>query len=359
MKKICFAFNNLQFSDGISRSVIGIANALALRNDVEVTLRPLFICDKSVLPLLSEKIKVKPLFRFYFRGLSQLIYRLPKRLLYRMIFKESYDIEVGFQYFIATKAVASSDRQAKHYIWMHGYDEGLLMKEHYLKADKVMCVSKYNANRLTHKLEGRVPVQVCYNPIDDESIRQQAAQQPPMKRPEVPLLVTVGRLSPEKGFVRLIKVLARLRQEKYAFHLWLIGNGPEREHLEALIQEGALTENVTLLGEQSNPHQYTAQADIFVCASFAEGYSTACCEASILGVPVISTDVSGAREIIADAQAGLVVDLDDDSLYDGLKRVLNTPELITQWKHTLQASRQNFYYENRIAQLYQVLELEE
>lgn len=359
MKKICFAFNHLQFSDGVARSAIGIANALAQRDDVQVTLRPIFKYDPAVLSLLSDKVVVKPLFRTYFRGLSQLIYRLPGQLLHDLIFRGEYDIHVGFQYLISTKAVASGKKsRAKRYIWMHGYDEGLTMRESYLKADKVMCVSRHNAGRLSAELDGKVPVYPCYNLIDDGAIYKQAEQKNDLVRPNTPLFATVGRLSPEKGFERLIQVFGRLRDDGLAFHFWLIGDGPEREKLSSLVVDLELTNHITLLGEQTNPHQYTNQADVFVCSSFAEGYSTACCEASILGIPVISTDVSGAREIIQDAEAGLVVGLDDESLYRGMKQVLEQPELLTRWRTTLVETRSHFHASHRIDHLFNVLELE-
>lgn len=360
MKRIIFAFNHLQYADGVARSVIGIANALAERQDVKVILRPLFKVNKAITDLLHPRVSVKPVFGFYVKGLSKLLYVLPRAVLYQLVFGRQADVAIGFQYGIATRAVVGGRRLSgtKRYIWMHGYDEGLYMKADYLMADKVMCVSRHNAERLSAELESKVPVYLCYNLVDDKLIYQQAEQPSDLMRPNVPLFVTVGRLSPEKGFYRLVKVLGRLRDEGYTFHLWLIGDGPERGRLETLINQLALSEQVTLLGEQSNPHQYTNQADVFICSSFAEGYNTACCEASILGIPLISTDVSGAREMVQDAKAGLIVGLDDNSLYNGLSTILANSELVFQWKNTLQKTRENFYYETRIAQLCRVLELE-
>ena len=71
MKKICFAFNHLEYSGGVSRVAIGIANHLAENPNVEVTLRPLFKCEKSIVSQLNPKIIVRPLFGFYFRGLHR------------------------------------------------------------------------------------------------------------------------------------------------------------------------------------------------------------------------------------------------------------------------------------------------
>ncbi|MFA9468189.1 glycosyltransferase [Streptococcus sp. E24BD] len=361
MKQIIFAFNHLQYADGVARSAIGMANALAARQDVKVILRPLFKVNKTVSDLLHPRVTVKPLLGFYVSGLSKLLHFLPRTVLYQLIFGRQADVAIGFQYGIATRAVVGGRRLpgTKRYVWMHGYDEGLHMKADYLMADKVMCVSRHNAERLFAELKGKVPVYPCYNLVDDKEIYQQAEQPNDLMRPNTSLFVTVGRLSLEKGFDRLIQVFGRLRDEGHAFHFWLIGDGPEREKLEALINRLSLSEQVTLLGEQSNPHQFTSRADVFVCSSFAEGYNTACYEASILGIPLVSTDVSGAHEIVQDAQAGLVVPNDEVGLYQGLKQLLSRPELVVQWKKTLESTRKNFYYETRVAQLYRVLELED
>ena len=96
------------------------------------------------------------------------------------------------------------------------------------------------------------------------------------------------------------------------------------------------------------------KADLLVCASFAEGYSTVCVEANMLGIPVLSTCVDGAKEIVDDAGAGMVVGMDDDSLCDGLRKVLREPELVAEWKKTVETTRQVFSYRNRAAELDQL-----
>ena len=110
MKKIRFAFNHLEYSGGVSRVAIGIANHLAENPNVEVTLRPLFKCEKSIVSQLNPKIIVRPLFGFYFRGFAQILEKLPNKFIHNMVFDKNYDIEIGFQHGLATVAAASYDR---------------------------------------------------------------------------------------------------------------------------------------------------------------------------------------------------------------------------------------------------------
>lgn len=96
----------------------------------------------------------------------------------------------------------------------------------------------------------------------------------------------MGKLTKNKGFDRLLAVVRRLREDGMPVHLYLLGEGPMRTELERYIAENALENSVTLLGYQTNPYKYVAKCDLFVCSSFAEGFSTAATEALIVGTPV-------------------------------------------------------------------------
>ena len=137
-KKICFAFNHLQYSDGVARAALSIANRLAEEKDCDVTLRPIFIYDPDIKKMISPKVKIKPLFGFWIRGMVTLFWKLPGRLMHALVFgtKHEYDIEVGFQHGPSTvAAVSSHDNSTQHYVWIHTYDDSLLMRKQYAKAD--------------------------------------------------------------------------------------------------------------------------------------------------------------------------------------------------------------------------------
>lgn len=358
MKKVYVLINHFQVQDGVARTAIGMANALASQPGVEVTIQSLFRFDPEMKSWLQPGVQAKPFLGFYFRGLAKLVGKLPKKLLYRLLVRQDYDVEIGFCMTLPTQIIAASNRKtAKHYAWTHGYDTGLTLLDSYKKMDKVFTVSQCNEERFRRETGGTIAVQCCHNLVDDGKVRAMGQEPVDLERPQVPTFVAVGRLEPGKGIARLVECCGRLKQAGYRFVLWLIGDGEECQALERQVQTLDLTDTVRFLGSQRNPHAYTAKADMLVCASYGEGYSTACVEAIMLGVPVLSTDVGGAREIIADAQAGMVVEQDTQALYDGLKQVLDHPEQVAQWKQTLCQTKSVFSYENRVSELLRSVEL--
>lgn len=359
MTKICFVFSGLVNSNGVSKVAIAIGNLLAEREDLDITLIPVFSFEKGIIRIIDPRVHTKKVLGFYFRSLGRWVSLLPYRWLYNWIVKPGhYDIEIGFQYDLPTKIVAASiNKNATHIAWMHGYDKGLKMRRHYRKLDKVISVAKYGSDNFRKEMGDDIPPSdFCYNPVDDKKVTYMGAEPIDVHKPTVPLFISVGRHSPEKGYGRLLEIVARLKAEGFHFKLWLVGNG--RTHDALLKQAASLGVNdvVTFLGEQTNPHKYTSKADVFICSSFSEGYSTACTEAIMLGVPVITTPVGGGEEIINDSEAGLLTGMDDESLYQGIKKVLECPQLINEWKATLERTKVRFSQQERAKKLNQIID---
>lgn len=358
MKKICLMFNHLQLQDGVCRSAVAIANLLAKRNDVEITLIPLFKYDKKVLSFLSNKVKIKPAFRFYFKGLSWCIHKIPALLLYKLLVNNKYDINIAFQYGMSTKIIASGAHRSHVSIgWMHCFDEGLIMKKYYEKMDKMVCVSKCNAERLKLELGNIVDIDYNYNPIDDVSIREQGSKQISQQRPNCFLFVSVARMSIEKGYIALLNVIARLKKDGYTFQLWLIGDGPILGDLKEQSHNLKIDDIVTFFGQQSNPHAYVSQADVYICSSTIEGYSTSCTEAIMQGIPVLTTDCSGGEEIIKEAECGLLFGQDENSIYCAMKQVLETPSIVKKWKNTLVRTKVKFSCNRRFERFLNIINI--
>ena len=182
-------------------------------------------------------------------------------------------------------------------------------------ADAITAVSEGVASDLNvaAKLSpGRV--QVIYNPIVTPELQKKSEsplEHPWFKTGEPPVVLGVGRLTPQKAFSVLIEAFAKVRKSQPA-RLLILGEGEERPMLEALTKQLELEQDINLPGFVSNPYSYMAHAALFVLSSRWEGLPTVLVEAMSLRTPVIATDCpSGPREILRNGQYGQLVPVDD------------------------------------------------
>lgn len=131
----------------------------------------------------------------------------------------------------------------------------------------------------------------------------------------------------------MARIIKRLKEQGYPVHLYILGEGPERNSLQEYVQQNGLERNVTLLGYQTNPYKYVGKCDLFVCASFAEGFSTAATEALIVGTPVCTVEVSGMKEMLGENNEwGVVTENTEEALYKAIKMLLDDPKLLKDYK---------------------------
>ncbi len=143
-------------------------------------------------------------------------------------------------------------------------------------------------------------------------------------------LLTVGRLSAEKGHLGLVEALARVRASGVAFKLTIIGEGPERSRIEAAVQRLGLKDLVSLPGaaNESEVAEAISRADVFVLSSFMEGLPVVLIEALASGVPVIAPNVAGIPELVQDSVQGLLFQPSDwEGLSAALLKLISDKEL--------------------------------
>lgn len=344
-KRILFVTNHLQFGDGVANALVGFVNALD-KEKYEITIMPFYKCDMEFIKQIDSKVKIKNMFNCYFRGMDKLVNLISYRVWYRVFVKDRYDVEVAFQYGAPTKLIASSqNKNAKHIAWMHGYGEELLnTHEHY---DKIVCCSKCNMERYKKVYKYPERISYLYNLIKDDEILAKSKESVETKNNFDFTFCTVGRLSPEKGFDRLLECHKKLLDEGYNHNLWIVGGGPEELKLKNYIEVNDLNESVAMYGQQNNPFKYMIKSDMFVCSSYSEGFSTVCVEAAILGKSVITTDVPGGKEFVADNNIGIMVNNDTEALYEGMKYILENKSKIAEYEANI-ANVKDMHYEDRL-----------
>ena len=199
--------------------------------------------------------------------------------------------------------------------------------------DKVVCVSEITRNGILQKVGDPGNLVVKYDPVDCRHILWLSGVSCPVKRPlDRPLVVSVGRLIPEKQFDMLLRSCASIHKE-ILFDLWIIGDGKERAALEAYIAREKL-DFVRLLGMQENPYNYLVQADLFVSSSRSESYGLAIQEALILGVPVVAVRCPEIEEAL-DSRFGVIADNSEDALSKTIRSLLQNPKELSHYRDAI------------------------
>lgn len=202
----------------------------------------------------------------------------------------------------------------------------------YEKMDAIICVAKSAQKSFVERYPQLADkTHVIYNFFDVESIRKKAAE--PFTYSEAkdgtPVLLSVGRMTPPKKYIRFLNVLHRLKSDGFQFQWYVLGDGIERTEIEKKIKECGLSDSVFLEGLTDNPYKYMKHCDLFVLPSGYEGFPTVTVEAKILGCPVLATDVSGIREQMEHGKTGWIVENNEDAIFEGLKYLLEHSEKVS------------------------------
>ena len=272
---------------------------------------------------------------------------IPTKLIYKIAIRDKYDIEIAFLEGICSKLISSStNRESKKISWIHvdlinhkkseaifkGIDDE---KKCYNKFDEIVCVSNTVREQFIKKYSyDSEKTLVRYNPIDNlDIIKKSKEKVTDIEKPNKPVLCSIGRLVTQKGFDRLLRVHKEVIQSGYEHELWIIGEGNKRPGLEKFIEENNLSESVKLLGFKSNPYKYLNLADIFICSSRAEGFSTVASEAIVLGKPVVTVNCSGMKELLGENnEYGIVTENSEEEFQKGIEYILKYEEIFKKYK---------------------------
>ena len=267
---------------------------------------------------------------------ARLIYKLPPQIFRLFFLKNSYDIEIAYLQGFPTHMIATHRTDARKIAFLHSdvsatrvldslYKNVGRCAEEYRLFDRVCFVSQ-DAMEGFIRTVGPLPnLRVVHNVIDTNRIK--ALADVPLPSPDYSTaglkIISVGRLAAPKRFDRLVEIAAEL-ETAYDFEIWIVGDGPERAALQQRISDRHCR-SVRLLGHFSNPYPLMKKADLYLCSSAYEGFSTSVFEARCLGLPVLTTKCSGMSEILEGGRYGIIVPNETKALAAGLRRVLQEP----------------------------------
>ncbi|MGL5087627.1 MAG: glycosyltransferase, partial [Clostridium sp.] len=245
--------------------------------------------------------------------------------------REEYDLAVAYAgpidfitYFVLNKIKARKKVQWIHFdITKIGFNLKFANK-FYSKFDKVFVVSNEGKEKLIEKVPSlNRNIEVFFNIVSEENIKELANKEIGFEDNFDGIrILTVGRLSKEKGQDMTIAVLAKLKADGYKVKWYCVGDGNARAYYEKLIKEYKLEEDYILLGSKINPYPFMKECDIYVQSSRHEGYCITLAEAKIFNNPIVTTNFTGAREQIVNNETGLIAKVEEEGLYIKIKNLI-------------------------------------
>ena len=230
-------------------------------------------------------------------------------------------------------------------------------KECYNSFDLTVCVAQTVKDNFLSLTNIKNPCVVLYNTNETEKILRLADEPLDIGLSEQINVFSVGRLTQQKGYDRLIDVHKKIIDEGIRHHIYILGTGDQAEELAKKLECNNVQNTFHLLGFNDNPYKYIKSADLFICSSRREGFSTAVTEALIVGTPVVSTNCSGAYELLGyDNEYGIVTENNLDGIYTGLKKILSDQALREHYKEKAVIRGQKFSTKKTVAAVQEMLE---
>ena len=368
-KKILFLIPNLKHG-GAEKVLVNLANNMD-KKKYNVTIQTLFdvgVHKKNIKP----HIAYKSLFKREFRGNTYLFKCFTAEFWWKRIVKEHYDIVISYLEGPTARILSGcNDSETKRVSWLHlelntpklaaqGFRTVEEAQKAYDGFDRIVAVSCRVRECFQESLNITHPIDVLYNTNETEKIQEQACESVNDDRfvtGDVPCLCSVAKLMKTKGFDRLLVAHKRLLDEGQQHRIYILGIGEEKDYIEKKIEEYGLRDTFILLGFQENPYKYVSRCDLYVCSSRREGFSTAVTEALIVGAPVVSTDCSGAKELLGEHdEFGIVVENSTEGIYQGMKRMLGEPGLMDYYRKQAQIRGMYFSREKTVDAVENMLE---
>lgn len=372
LKKILFFINDLQYG-GAEKVLVNLINNMD-KSRYDITLLLLF--DVGVNKrYVAEWIKTRYVFPRSFRGNTRILRLFTPEFLYSKFINDEYDIVIGYLEGIPVRIIAACPYPyTKKIAWQHleilnkqqlvfpVYRSEKECLSTYRKLDAIVGVSQDIIKSLEEQMGFKDNLYVKYNTNNQKEIINKSKEpiEGDLFVKDKINIVSVGRLVHQKGYSRLLQVFnSILHDEKIesSVHLYIIGTGEKQTKLQAYIEANNLTNQITLLGFKDNPYKYVAKADLFVCSSFNEGFSTAVTESLILGTPVLTTLCSGMHELLGSHnEYGLVVDNSEEGLLSGLRIMLTKNGMLEYYTDKAKERGIEFSLENTVSSVEQLLE---
>lgn len=241
-----------------------------------------------------------------------------------------YDLYVSFNFLRPSFLLPPGK---KNIAWIHSdvyvlgqenmTEERALQNEAFRKANRIVAISDITTQSLIDLFpEHRDKIQVIYNGLDIQKVREKAKEQAAVNL-QHPAILSVGRLDERKNPLRLLHIFAQLHQKNPDVHLYYLGYGDLQKAVAEEADAQGISEQVHFLGYHDNPFPIMTQADVIGMFSTSEGFPMALLEGVALDVPFVSSVIGGSRILANDQRCGRTVETDKEAA-EALLELLET-----------------------------------
>lgn len=277
----------------------------------------------------------------------------------RMLKNEQFDTVVIYSDVVGEISVRAIKANKYLMFYHHGamrhvYHE----KTAYKKCEKIVAVSKNLAEVLKEfHPEYKDKVTSIHNLTDVEGIRKKGMQPLEETFDDAKFhIVTVGRVSHEKGMDIAVRVCAKLVEDGFEnIRWWIVGEGPAMKEIRNLIGELRMQDYVITVGRKSNPYPYIRRADLYVQPSRVEAFGLTILEAMILGKAVLATDTMGAHEIINAGKNGLICDVTGKGMAGQIKELILDLKKLAKLERAVRQIDFTEYNRNNLSRIEELL----
>jgi glycosyltransferase involved in cell wall biosynthesis len=184
-------------------------------------------------------------------------------------------------------------------------------------ADEIITISEHTkSNLIEYEHFPARRMKVIYNGVDlrqySQRIDKDAKKHSLGISSEMNVIGIVSRLDPVKNHAMLFRAFNMVLEQCPQTTLLIVGDGPERQHLQALVETLGIVNNTLFLGFRKDIHEILPVFDVFVLPSFSEGMPVTLIEAMGAGIPVVATNVGGNPEVVKDQETGYLVENDNE-----------------------------------------------
>lgn len=247
-----------------------------------------------------------------------------------------YDVAISYLEGFTNYYVIEKVHAKKKILWIHNeYNKLKYNKDfdynYFRQADNIVTISDLCKKDLVHNFPDLANKFIVLENISDTNRIKKLAKEnitdEIFTKSNGVKLLSVGRLSPQKGYDLALKAANILKLKDINFSWFIIGEGAMRNDLEELKQKLQLDGNVYFMGLRSNPYKYMQQADIIVQSSSFEGKSIAIDEAKILHKPIVSTNYNTVQDLIQNNINGIITEMNPESLANGIIKIIIDKDL--------------------------------